>query len=77
MADKVSWISFILTKRAPESQLADAEGGKTAVIANVIIKYLCCRQMPNALTVTIIPKNIIIQRKTQNVLDIYWDLAYL
>ena len=28
MADKVSWISFILTKRAPESQLADAEGEK-------------------------------------------------
>ena len=53
MADKVSWISFILTKHALESQLADAEGEKLQS-ANVIIKYLCCKQMPNALSDSII-----------------------
>ena len=55
MADKVSWISFILKKHILESQLAEMQrGGKNCSHTNVIIKYLCCKQMPNALSDSII-----------------------
>ena len=74
MADKVSWISFILTKHALESQLADAEGEKLQS-ANVIIKYLCCKQMPNALSDSII--KYYYTENTKNGLDIHWVLSYL
>ena len=57
MADKVSWIFFYikLKKHILESQLAEMQReGKNCSHTNVIIKYLCCKQMPNALSDSII-----------------------
>ena len=70
MADKVSWISFILKKHILESQLAEMQrGGKNCSHTNVIIKYLCCKQMPNALSDSII--KYYTTENTKNVLEIH------
>ena len=70
MADKVSWISFILKKHILESQLAEMQReGKNCSHTNVIIKYLCCKQMPNALSDSII--KYYTTENTKNVLDIH------
>ena len=70
MADKVSWISFILKKHILESQLAEMQReGKNCSHTNVIIKYLCCKQMPNALSDSII--KYYTTENTKNVLGIH------
>ena len=70
MADKVSWISFIFKTHILESQLAEMQReGKNCSHTNVIIKYLCCKQMPNALSDSII--KYYTTENTKNVLDIH------